>query len=77
MRIKRRDLKALIDQADYAIYQVDSPIRNGCKVIKMICFNADGFMLLCSIYIARVYMKDFSGHKNLTRICRTVKTTQN
>ena len=43
----------------------------------MICFNADGFMLLCSIYIARVYMKDFSGHKNLTRICRTVKTTQN
>ena len=80
LQIKRKDLKTVFDEADYIIpQQVNSAIEQGNKVIKVICADTDGFVLLCGMHIKKnwaeteVYMENFNPDKTLIIIRRTVE----
>ena len=78
--IKQRDLKTLLDNADYIItHQVDCAVKEDHALIKVICSDANVFVLLYTMYVVKnwsnadVYMEDFIGGKSLISIGKTVQ----
>ena len=80
MRIKRKDLETLFDEADYIIpYQVNCSVKEKHPLIRVICSDIGLFVLLYTMYIVKnwsstdVYMEDFIGEKSLKSIKKAVE----
>ena len=80
VRIKRHDLVSYYDEADYLIpQQVDSIVREGKKVIKIVSADTDVFVLLCSLFnpnmwsSSNVYMDNFIEGTKMININKSVE----
>ena len=80
VRIKRKDLETLFDEADYIIpYQVNCFVKEKHPLIRVICSDTGVFVLLYTMYIVKnwsgtdVYMEDFIGEKSLKSIKKAVE----